>query len=170
VLAEWARTEERDRNRDIAVFSYATALLEGAVTVGAIDVGLRLEQTDRPEEERLADPFRTPRPAPDLSINGITRWRTATVALAMPGAIFGPVRGYPYVELERLAASPRSSTDIFDPRQFYGSPIWMATVGVRVRYGAMHARMGRYGVALTPGPTLHALGVDTKQSSGHVGH
>jgi hypothetical protein len=170
LLAEWARTDERDRDRDIAVFGYETALLEGAVTAGAVDLGLRLEQTDRPEEERLADPFRTPRPASDLSIAGITRWRAATAAVAFPGATLGPLRGYPYVELERLAASSRSSTDIFKARQFYGSPIWMASIGVRVRYGVMHARMGRYGVALPPGPTLHALGVDTKQSSLHVGH
>jgi hypothetical protein len=170
LLAEWARTDERDRNRDIAVFGYETALLEGAVTVGPVDLGLRLEQTERPEEERLADPFRTPRPAADLSIAGITRWRTATAAVAFPGATLGPVRGYPYVELERLAASPRSPTDIFNARQFYGSPIWMTSIGVRIRYGVMHARMGRYGVAVPPGPPLHVLGVDTKQSTLHVGH
>jgi len=170
VLAEWARTDERDRNRNISVFSYETALLEGAVTVGAVDLGLRLEQTERPEEERLADPFRTPRPAADLSIAGITRWRAATGAVAFPGATLGPLRVYPYVELERLSASPRSPTDIFDVRQFYGSPIWMTSLGVRVRYGVMHPRMGRYGVALPAGPTLHVLGVDTKKPSQHVGH
>jgi hypothetical protein len=170
LLAEWARTDERDRNRDIAVFSYETALLEGATTVGLIDLGLRLEQTDRPEEERLADPFRTPRPATDLSIAGITRWRTATAAVAFPGATLGPLRGYPYIELERLGASPRSSTDIFDARQFYGNPIWMASVGIRIRYGVMHPRMGRYGVALPAGPSLHMLGVDPRQSSLHAGH
>ena len=170
LLAEWARTDERDRDRDIAVFGYETALLEGATTIGPMDLGLRLEQTDRPEEERLADPFRTPRPATDLSIAGITRWRTATAAVAFPGATLGPLRGYPYVELERLGASQRSATDIFDARRFYGSPIWMASVGVRIRYGVMHPRMGRYGVALPAGPTLHMLGVDPRQSSLHAGH
>jgi hypothetical protein len=170
LLAEWARTDERDRNRDIAVFAYETALLEGAITVGPLDLGLRLEQTERPEEERLADPFRTPRPASDLSILGMTRWRTATGAVAFPGATLGPIGGYPYVELERLAAAPHSPTDIFDARQFYGSPIWMVSVGVRIRYGVMHGRMGRYGVAVPPGPPLHVLGVDTQQSSLHVGH
>jgi hypothetical protein len=152
------------------VFGYEAALLEGAATVGPVDLGLRLEQTERPEEERLADPFRTPRPASDLSIAGITRWRTATAAIAFPGMTLGPLRGYPYVELERLAATPRSPTSIFEPRQFYGSPIWMASVGVRVRYGVMHPRMGRYGVALPAGPTLHMLGVDMTQATHHVGH
>jgi hypothetical protein len=170
VLAEWARTDEHDRDRDVRVFGYETALLEGAVAVGPLDLGLRLEQTERPEEERLANPFRTPRPATDLSIAGITRWRTATAAIAFPGATLGPLRGYPYVELERLAAAPRSGTNIFDPRQFYGSPIWMASFGVRIRYGVMHPRMGRYGVALPAGPTLHMLGVDGRQSPLHVGH
>jgi len=42
LLAEWARTDERDRNRDIAVFGYETALVEGAVTAGVVDLGLRL--------------------------------------------------------------------------------------------------------------------------------
>jgi len=171
LLAEWARTDERDAGRDVAVFGYETALVEGAVTLGVVDLGLRLEQTERPEEERLSDPFRTPRPASDLSITGITRWRAATVAMAFPGATFGPLRGYPYVELERLAASPRAATDIFDAGQFYGrAPLWMASVGVRVRYGTMHARMGRYGVALPAGPPLHMLGVDSTRSSGHAQH
>jgi hypothetical protein len=171
LLAEWARTDERDATRDVLVFGYETALVEGAVTLGPVDLGLRLEQTERPEEERLSDPFRTPRPASDLSITGITRWRTATFAVALPGTTFGPLRGYPYVELERLAVSSRAATDIFDPEQFYGgAPLWMASVGVRVRYGTMHARMGRYGVALPAGPTLHMLGVDPKQSSAHSGH
>jgi hypothetical protein len=145
-------------------------LLDGATRGGLIDLGLGLEQTARPEEERLADPFRTPRPATDLSIAGITRWRTATAAVAFPGATLGPLRGYPYIELERLGASPRSSTDIFDARQFYGNPIWMASVGIRIRYGVMHPRMGRYGVALPAGPSLHMLGVDPRQSSLHAGH
>jgi hypothetical protein len=90
--------------------------------------------------------------------------------VAFPGATLGPLRGYPYVELERLAANRRSPTDIFDPGQFYGSPIWMASLGVRIRYGVMHPRMGRYGVALPAGPVLHMLGVDPKQSSVHAGH
>jgi hypothetical protein len=166
-LAEWARTDERDPNRDEGVFGYQTALIEGALTLGPIDVGIRLEQTERPEEERLADPFRTPRPAPDLSITGITRWRAATAAVALPGATFGPITGYPYVELERLTAESRA-TDIFDVRQFYGSTSpWMASVGVRVRYGPMHGRMGRYGVALPADPPIHALGVGTNGSGQH---
>jgi hypothetical protein len=148
LLAEWARTLERDRDRDVDVFGYETALIEGAQSVGQVSLAFRLEQTERPEEERLADPFRTPRPATDLSITGITRWRTATVAVTLPGATFGPVRGYPFVEVERLAVAPREATNIFDPRAFYGSVSpWMASVGVRVRYGSPHARMGRYGAA-----------------------
>jgi hypothetical protein len=166
LLAEWARTVERDRARDLDAFGYESALAEGALAIGPLGLALRLEQTERPEEERLADPFRTPRPATDLTISGITRWRAATAALTLPGATLGPLRGYPFVEVERLTARPRAATDIFDPARFYGSDApWMATVGVRLRLGAPHARMGRYGVAqpdavpiraLAPGESAHA--------------
>ena len=148
-LVEWARTVERDHARREDAFSYETTLAEGAVPAGAFALALRLEQTDRPEEERLADPFRTARPATDLHIAGITRWRTATIAVAMPGVTWGTVSGVPFVEVSRLAAAARDPRAPFDPEIVYGrTRIWMLTGGVRVRAGAAHARMGRYGVAI----------------------
>ena len=160
LLAEWARTVEWDRNRDVAVFGFESALVEGAVSLGPLGLALRLEQTERPEEERLADAFRTPRPAPDLAISGITRWRAATVAVTLPSATLGPIRGYPFVEVARLAAKPRSATSVFRPDQFYSTNTpWMATAGVRLRYGLLHARMGRYGAALPSDPPIRTLGV-----------
>jgi hypothetical protein len=161
LLAEWARPVEVDPARDAEAFAYESALAEGALSVGPMSVALRLEQTDRPEEERLADPFRTPRPATDLAISGITRWRSATAAVTFPAATLGPVRGYPFVEVERLSASRRTATSVFDPAQFYGSDApWMASAGVRIRIGPAHARMGRYGVALPNDPPIRALGAD----------
>lgn len=147
-LAEWARTVERDHSRGLDAFAYESALIETAVQAGPIGVALRLEQTCRPEEERLADPFRTARPATDLHILGLTRWRTATVNTSAPEVTRGPVAGVFFVELERLAAEPRDAPTLFDPGIFYGGrQFWMGTVGVRLRAGAGHDRMGRYGVA-----------------------
>jgi len=153
VLAEWARTIERDHDRDVDVFGFETALVEGSIRGGPLNLALRLEQTDRPEEERLADPSRTPRPASDLHINGITRWRVATLQIAAPSVTRGVFSGVPFVEVGRLAASPRDSRSFFTPQRLYGtSNFWMATAGVRLRVGDAHSRMGRYGVAL---PNLH---------------
>jgi hypothetical protein len=168
LLAEWARTVEHDPNRDEDVFAFETALLEGSATVRGVSIALRLEQTERPEEERLSDPFRVPRPAADLGISGVTRWRTATVALMLPSPIFGPVRGYPFIELERTGAQSKDARSVFDAEAFYGtgSP-WMVTAGVRLRFGPLHARMGRYGVARPAGPAIRALGTTDDDSSSH---
>ena len=148
-LAEWARTVERDHTRDVDAFAYESALVEGALRAGPIGLALRLEQTERPEEERQADPFRTARPATDLHISGITRWRTATLAAAAPAVTLGTVAGVPFLELSRLAAVARDPRALFNPDSFYGrSRFWMVTGGIRLRVGGAHARMGRYGVAL----------------------
>ncbi|MEO8335922.1 MAG: hypothetical protein ABI664_13170 [bacterium] len=153
VLAEWARTLERDHDREVDVFGYESALVEGSFRTGPFGIALRLEQTDRPEEERLADPSRTPRPATDLNINGITRWRVATLQLATQVVTRGAFSGVPFVELGRLAAISRDSRSLLTPQRLYGTTnFWMATVGVRLRVGEAHSRMGRYGVAL---PNLH---------------
>lgn len=160
LLAEWARTVDWDHGRREGVFAYESALLEGAAAVGPIDLALRLEQTERAEEERSTDPFRVPRPAPDLGISGVTRWRTATLALMLPSAISGPIRGYPFVEVERTSARARDARSVFDAESYYGSRSpWMFTAGVRLRVGALHARMGRYGVAIPAGAPVRALGV-----------
>ncbi|HEV7991025.1 MAG TPA: hypothetical protein VGP25_04325 [Gemmatimonadaceae bacterium] len=167
-LAEWASTAEWDGDRNVEAFAYESALAEAAATVGPIGVAVRLEQTGRPEEERLADPFRTPRPASDLAITGITRWRVGTLALTLPSVTHGAVRGYPFVELARLSARSTVATSVFSPERFYGggSP-WMGSIGFRVRYGPLHARMGRYGVALADSPAIRALGVSADAPHAH---
>ncbi len=150
LLAEWARTVDRDHSRREDAFAYESALVEGSVRAGPVGLALRIEQTDRPEEERLADPFRTARPATDLHITGITRWRTFTLRADAPAVTRGTVSGVPFLELCRLAASAQDARAPFDPETFYGrSRLWMVTAGVRVRAGASHHRMGRYGVART---------------------
>jgi hypothetical protein len=155
VLAEWARTVEHDHNSALDAYAYESALLEGAVRVGPVGVAMRLEQTERPEEERQADPFRVVRPAADLSILGITRWRIASLHVEAPAVTHSTVSGVPFLELSRLAAAPRNAGALFAPGQFYGtSHLWMLSAGLRLRAGAAHARMGRYGAAMVEGPVI----------------
>jgi hypothetical protein len=171
LLAEWARTVERDHSRNEDVFAYESALLEGSATVRGVSLALRLEQTERPEEERLGDPFRVSRPAADLAISGVTRWRTVTVALMLPSPILGPVRGYPFIELEGAKARANDARSVFDAETYYGSSSpWMLTAGFRLRFGPLHARMGRYGVALPAGPAIRALGMPDGNSTSHHHH
>lgn len=148
LLAEWGRTVEHDHLRREDAFAFETALVEGRIGLGRVGMALRLEQTERPEEERLEDPFRTPRPHTDLHITGITRWRTATLHVDGAGVTRGRVHGVPFLEISRLEASARDVRAVFHPEAFYGrSRFWMTTAGVRLAAGARHARMGRYGVA-----------------------
>lgn len=171
LLAEWARTVERDHNRKEDVFAYASALAEAAVTVRGVSLALRLEQTERAEEERTSDPFRVPRPAPDLGISGITRWRTATAAMTLPSSIPGPVRGYPFVEVELTRPRATNALSVFDAESFYRTRTpWMLTAGMRLRFGPTHARMGRYGVAVPEGAAIRALGIPGEESSSHHHH
>ncbi len=149
VLLEWARTRDRDRARAQDVFSYQSALAEGSVELGGAKLALRLEQTERPEEDRTADPFHTPLPATDLSINGITRWRVVTMHVTAPPVTASVFSGFPFVEVAHLGASATQPLAVFTPARLYGtSQFWMFTAGLRLRLGAAHDRMGRYAVAV----------------------
>ena len=159
LLAEWARTVEHDATRNEDAFGYESALIEGAVRAGPIGMAMRLEQSDRPEEDRLAEPFRSPRPSPDLSINGITQWRAATLQLAAPSTMFHEVSGIPFMEVSRLWAGARDARSVATPGRLYGtSNLWMLTMGMRLRAGEAHARMGRYGAADIGGAAIGTLG------------
>ena len=168
VLAEWAKTVDHDASRNEDAFGYESVLVEGAVRAGPLGIALRLEQSERPEEGRLAEPFRTPRPASDLSINGITQWRVATLQLAAPGTSIHRVSGVPFMELARLWAGARDARSVATPDRLYGtSRLWMLTAGVRLRAGDAHARMGRYGVADIDGPAIGTLASGTMSPHAH---
>ncbi|MEP6989632.1 MAG: hypothetical protein ABJA80_01790 [bacterium] len=158
LLAEWARTAAHDPARDADVFAYEAVLFEGALGAGPLGIALRLEQSERPEEDRLQEPFRTPRPSVDLSINGITRWRVVTLHAAAPAVTRRAFAGVPFVEVARLWAMPRDARTLITPERLYGtSRFWMATAGLRLRIGAPLGRMGRYGVADVAGAPLTAM-------------
>ncbi len=152
LLAEVARTDEGFGAT--RAFRYQSALLEGMVSSKGWSGALRLERTDRPESERLLDPFRLPSGHIDFQIIGITRWNVATLNVAAPSlSTFGVRRArwlpqvMPYAEVS--VAQPRAllSPAVFIPRDFYGKPmLWSFTTGLRLHLGTMRSRMGRYGV------------------------
>jgi hypothetical protein len=146
LFAEWARTHDDRRGR--VAFTYTSLLAEGAYCRRGRWGALRVEQTIRPEEERLIDPFRTPRPQIEFAILGRTRWTAVTAAAGTNAARIGVLAVGPFAEatyarpegVERLAA--------FVPRDFYGSDrLWLLSFGARVNLGRRAHRMGRYGVA-----------------------
>lgn len=153
-LLEWARTGEYDLGRE--AFRFPTLLAEGALRRRGVEVAARWERTDRPEGERLIDPFRTPVPHHDISILGITRWRIATLGASTGVAPRGPVRLRPFVEASHLRASRVQPGSFFVPAEFYGAErMWSLSAGVRVEAGSMHGRMGRYGAAAARSTSTH---------------
>ncbi|HEY4133563.1 MAG TPA: hypothetical protein VGM50_23285, partial [Gemmatimonadaceae bacterium] len=148
-LAEWSHTSERDNGEPTT--SLTSWLAEGAVCRSGVILAARYELTDRPEEEQLADPFRTPRPSTDASNLGVSRWSVVSGALSAPRYTAGWVSGRPFVEVEYLVPRAGDPPGLFDPELRYGATsMWMFSFGVRLRAGSMHDRMGRYGAALPP--------------------
>jgi hypothetical protein len=112
-----------------------------------VELVARAERTDRLEEERSVDPFRTVRPAPDVATLGVTHWTTFTVGAARPLGR-AALRVAPFAELTALAPSRVVAGTAFDPASFYGGRrLWALTAGLRLGAGMPHARMGRYGVS-----------------------
>ncbi|MBC8090276.1 MAG: hypothetical protein H7Z40_23700 [Phycisphaerae bacterium] len=147
LLAEWARTDERTNG--LRAFRYHSALLEAGYGWRGATAAMRIEQTDRGEEGRLADPFRAAVGHVDFQILGVTQWSVATVALQTPSIArpFPVARIAGFVELSQ--ARPRSLRlpSAFEPAAFYGADrIWSVSAGIRVHAGFMRHRMGRYGV------------------------
>jgi len=155
-LFEWAHTG--DYVGSARTFAYTSLLAETWARYDRLSGALRLERTERPDEQRLVDPFRTPVPATDLSISGRSRWMivTARAAVSLLNARAFSVE--PFVELARARISATLQPSGFDPRQFYGSDrIWSVSIGAKLAFGMSHMRMGRYGVAI-PGKPESKMG------------
>ncbi len=142
LLTEWARTREAE------FFTYRSLLAEGAWEAGAHRLLGRIEQTDRPEEMRTEDPFRSVRPHLDNALLGRTRWTIATAGYAVRlTRADARIRLTPQIEV--AWASVRSlDGPAFDPLVFYGRRrIWSVNAGLRAGWGMAMHRMGRYGAA-----------------------
>ena len=142
-LVEWARTSEAE-----GLFVFDSFLAEGAWTTGRHRLHYRFERTERPEEERTLDRFRSVRPHLENSIQGTTRWTIHTAGYGFNlGHAAQPLGAIPFVELShgRIADS---DSGLFDARLFYGkTSFWSVSLGVRLNFGMEMHRMGRYGVA-----------------------
>jgi hypothetical protein len=158
-LFEWSRT--RDYTGSTPTFTYRSLLAETWAKYDRLSGALRIERTERPDETRLLDEFRTAIPATDLSIAGRSRWTIITARLA---ASLLDVRSFsvePFAEVARARVSPTLTPTGFDPRQFSGSSrIWSVSVGAKIAFGMMHMRMGRYGVAVAQQPSGRMSGMD----------
>ncbi len=146
-LLEWARTS--DYVGSSPIFSFTSLLAETSARYGVASGALRFERTERPDEARLTNEFKTPLPATDLSITGRSRWTiiTARLAAVLP---LSPLTVEPFVEVARIRFSPTLRPSAFDPAQFYGANrIWSVSLGASFKLGMNHMRMGRYGVAMT---------------------
>ncbi|MEO8577171.1 MAG: hypothetical protein ABI556_10745 [Gemmatimonadales bacterium] len=145
-LVEFAKTKELDGAT--TAFTFNSALAEGSFTRNAVTFALRAERTERPEEERLVNVFRTPRPHSDLSILGRTRWDVLSIAASRSYVIrrMGAVAPFVEVSTQRPRAIVRPT--VFEPAQFYGAErLWSFSAGARLGLGMRHSRMGRYGTA-----------------------
>ncbi len=141
-LAEWARTEEAE-----GFFRFESLLGEVQWTAGKHRVYYQTERSERPEEERTTDPFRSLRPHLENSLLGITRWAVHTAGYAVRLARLAnrveiePMIEGSYARVTDVGGGLFSSRDLYGRRSF-----WSLTAGVRLAAGEMH-RMGRYGVA-----------------------
>lgn len=154
-LAEFARSTERDRGQP--GLRHGGALMEIGFPVGGARGAIRLQSVERPEHERLFDPFRTPWPHDGGHLLGVTRWQVASVRLERRARI-ALLAAYPFLE-SSLARVSVARDGVFAPDQFYGrSRIFTVGAGARLTFGWHPARMGRYGVALpvAPDPLHHA--------------
>jgi len=142
-LVEWARTSEAD-----GFFVFRSVLAEGAGDWGRNRLYYRFERTDRPEEERTLNPFRSRRPHFENSILGTTRWTIHTAGytfhLDYPAARLDL---WPLIELS-YGTIGELGAGLFDIGSFYGrNSFWSVSLGARLSLGMPLHRMGRYGVA-----------------------
>jgi len=139
-LVEWAHTRTAG-----GAFVLHSALAEGALAVAGHRPYVRIERSDRPEEERLFDsPFRTRRPLLENSILAITRWTTVTAGDAVNAWRYRSLTLTPFVEGSYLGIA-RVGGGVFDPQGQYGRTRGFAiTAGARLAAGMRMPRMGRY--------------------------
>jgi len=148
-LAEWARTDQYVGAE--RAFSFTSALLEAESGMGRVLVAGRLEITERPDEERLSNPFRTLVGGHDFSILGRSRWTIGTARISAPFTFYSRNAIAPFIEVAYHGVRETFRPSGFVPEQFYGSNrIWVASIGAKLTLGEPHRRMGRYGVALPP--------------------
>jgi hypothetical protein len=141
--------ETAEGRNGLYVYFFDTVLAETALRRGAWQMAARFERSQRPEEERELDLFRSVRPAPDNNILGISRFTSGTLQVAHQRGL-GNFKIAPFVEVVRSYAEAMEEFPVLAPRDLFGkSDLWSFSVGIRSMAGAWHTRMGRYGAART---------------------
>jgi hypothetical protein len=169
-LIEWVETVEHDgsvRTR------YTSLLAEASVCRAGITGSVRGERTERPEEERSSDPYRTPRPANHHSTLGTTRWSVFTGSVSTPPRLGWPVRVAPFLELSAARVARLDDRALFDPAVMYGRGwLWLGSIGARMQIGGAHDRMGKYGAvrgAGAPAMAGHDMASMSHGTTPHTG-
>ena len=149
-LAEWARTEEAD-----GFFVFRSFLTEGAWTVARHRPYFRLERTERPEDMRTIDPFRSVRPHLENSILGTTRWTLLTIGYGYGFSLAqGRLDVEPFTE-GTFGNVKNVNGGLFDIESFYGKEsVRSLSVGLRASWQLRGHRMGRYGGLLDELPSM----------------
>jgi hypothetical protein len=140
-LAEWARNSELG-----GLFAFESGLLEAEWAGRRSRAYVRLERTERPEELRTTDLFRSQRPHLEDAIIGITRWSLLTLGYGHRRSVGRGFSAAPVMEV--TYARVRSvGGGLFVPELVYGrNDGWTVAVGLRLAGGSGIGRMGRYGV------------------------
>ena len=147
-LAEWATTHVSKDGRDAG--RLGTALVEASLSRRSWTVAGRYERSVRPEEERLANPFRTPFPTAEVQILGRTRFDIATATVSRPWRPLG-IEFAPFIEISLITPRAIALPAAFVPNEFYGRDrISTISAGIRFSAGVPHRRAGRYAVANAP--------------------
>jgi len=146
-LAEWAETEEAD-----GFFVFRSWLVEAAWRSGGHRPYYRFEQTDRPEDMRTLDLFRSQRPHLENSILGTTRFTIHTLGYQYDWRALAPdLFVSPFVE-GTVGSARNIDGGILTPAILYGTDnVGSISAGLRIRWRLEGHRMGRYGNLLDEG-------------------
>ena len=146
-LAEWERSTGYVGSEKTLDFD--SFLIEAQTGAGPLVLAGRIEVTDRADEERLSDPFRTLAGGHDFSILGRSRWTIGTLGVALPLTLRGGIAFAPFIEAAQHGVRETLRPSGFVPADFYGSDrILVVSAGLKLGIGARHSRMGRYGAAI----------------------
>ena len=145
-LGEWARTEEAE-----GFFAFRSLLGEAAWTAGGHRPYYRFEQSDRPEDMRELDLFRSVRPHLENSILGTTRFTLHTLGYGYGfRAAQTRLEVRPFIE-GTIGRARNIDGGLLTPQLLYGNTtIRSLSTGVRLMWQMAGHRMGRYGDLLRP--------------------
>lgn len=144
-MAEWARTEEAE-----GFFVFKSTLAEAAWSWRGARPYYRFERTDRPEDMRELDLFRSVRPHLENAILGVTRFTLHTVGLSHDFSLLRSGSVVPFIEAT-FGTAENDGGGVLTPEILYGTnDVRSVSAGLRLSWRMQGHRMGRYGNLLDP--------------------